>query len=152
MPYKIPDEQKAFTFTVLPGAALLPSVGEADPQRGDGHPLAKVITLGGSRWIACCPCCGMIHDLQAHQGDVYEPQCIVRVTHPHVYQAWRAKYPDAVQHTRVQLVTPEQWAAKNLRKPDTSMGQFSLPSGLPMADPCVVPAPVKAKRQRRKAA
>jgi len=96
VPFKITTEQAAFTFTV----------------NSDGLPLAKVITLGGSRWIACCPCCGMIHDLMAHRGDVYEPQCIVRVTHPHVYQAWQAKHVDAASHRRVRLVTPDQWAAQ----------------------------------------
>ncbi len=94
MPFSIPSEQKEFQFTV----------------NGQGLPLAKVITLGRGRWIAVCPCCGMVHDITTHTGDTFEPRCLVREWNTANYQAWLKKYPDAASQRTVQLVTAERWS------------------------------------------
>jgi hypothetical protein len=88
MPLKYPDYQREFTFTV----------------NGDGVPIARVITLGQGRWLTVCPCCGCAHDVTTFKGDVYEPKCILKVTHPKVYDAWLKRFPDAAQVKQVQLV------------------------------------------------
>lgn len=87
MPLKYPDYQREFKFQV----------------DGDGLPRAQVITLGQGRWLTVCPLCGCAHDVTSFRGDVYEPTCLLRITHPKVYQAWHEKYPDAASHTRVKL-------------------------------------------------
>src|SRR3989304_1465608 len=111
----IPDEKKRFSWHV----------------NGDGLPLAKVITLGKGRWIACCPICSCLHDVTTHAGDTYTPRCLLREWARPDYKTWIAKDPDAAEHTRVQLVTAEQWAA------------------LPVPDLALVDKPTRAKRARK---
>lgn len=88
MPFSMPHEVKQYQ----------------PKQSTNGLPIADVIKLGQGLWIAVCPCCGMIHDVtgKAHES-TYEPKCIIRRTHPSVYRAWIAKYPEAVDYTRVTL-------------------------------------------------
>src|SRR5262245_48331496 len=54
MPLTIKNEQDKFKFKV----------------NDDGLPLGKVIKLGGSYWISCCPLCGHAHEIgQQHSGE-----------------------------------------------------------------------------------
>ena len=88
-PLKYPDYQREFTFQI----------------NGHGLPVAQVITLGQGRWLTVCPCCGCAHDVMTHRGDVCEPKCILKVTHPKVYAAWLERFPEASKYTRVELVS-----------------------------------------------
>jgi hypothetical protein len=91
MPLKYPDYQRAFTFEV----------------NGDGLPIGKVITLGCGRWLTVCPLCGCAHDVTTFRGDVYTPNCILKITHPKVYAMWLERFPDAAKYSRVMLKTVE---------------------------------------------
>ncbi len=95
MPFRIPEAIKTFDWRL----------SEA------GIPLAKIITLGGVRYVEVCPACSCIHEISArHEGDTFEPRCLVREWNTANYQAWVKKYPDAAKHHTVQLVDAEAWA------------------------------------------
>lgn len=90
MPLTIKSEQDKFKFKI----------------NDDGLPLGKVIKLGGSYWIGCCPLCGHAHDLGAQQSGEFEPNCIVKVLSPKIYAEWVKQYPQAATSKRVMLVAP----------------------------------------------
>ncbi len=95
MPFRIPSAIQTFNFR-LSEARI---------------PLAKVILLGGVRYVEVCPCCSCIHQLpMRHEGETFEPRCLFREWQRPDYTRWITKYPEAKEHTRVQLVTGEQWA------------------------------------------
>ena len=96
MPFKIPDAIKQFDFKLSE----------------DGLPLAKVILLGGIRYVEVCPGCSCLHQLpMRHSGDTYTPRCLLKEWARPDYKAWIERYPDAPQHRAVKLVTPDQWAS-----------------------------------------
>jgi hypothetical protein len=90
MPFTIKGEQDKFKFKVNDG----------------GLPLGKVIKLGGSYWIGCCPLCGHAHDIGQQQSGEFEPNCIVKTLSPKVYAEWVKQYPQATDAKRVMLVAP----------------------------------------------
>ncbi len=95
MPFRIPEAIKTFDFKLSE----------------DGLPLAKVILLGGVRYVEVCPCCSCIHQLpMKHQGSEFEPRCLVREWNTANYKAWLKRYPEATKHRTVQLVDAETWA------------------------------------------
>jgi hypothetical protein len=88
MPFKIVEKQKRFTFTV----------------NGAGLPVAHVERWGAGVWLTCCPLCGMVHEvLKGQTSGEFDPKCIVRTTHPHVFAAWQKAHPEAARYTRVLL-------------------------------------------------
>lgn len=96
MPFRIPDAIKTFDFRL----------SEA------GLPLAKVILLGGVRYVEVCPACSCIHELpMRHEGDTYEPRCLWREWGSAEYLKWTAKYPQAAEHRKIALVDAETFAA-----------------------------------------
>lgn len=90
MPLTIKYEQDRFKFKLGDG----------------GLPLGKVIKLGGSYWIACCPLCGHAHDLGDQQSGEFEPNCIVKALSPKIYTEWVKQYPQAATFRRVRLIAP----------------------------------------------
>jgi len=90
MPLTIKGEQDKFKYKV----------------NDDGLPLGKVIRLGRSYWIACCPLCGHAHDIGQQQSGEFEPNCLVKVLSPKIYAEWVKQYPQAVASKRVMLVAP----------------------------------------------
>jgi len=90
MPLTIKGEQDKFKFKV----------------NGDGLPLGKVIKLGGTYWIGCCPLCGHAHELGEQQSGEFEPNCIVKTLQPKVYAEWLKQYPQSAAVKRVMLVSP----------------------------------------------
>ena len=94
MPFKIVEEQKAFTFTLV-----------------NGLPVATVERWGKGLWVLCCPLCGCIHDCSAQQkqiadGGAYEPVCLLKRTHPAAYRRWVSRFPESAQYTRIRLKLP----------------------------------------------
>lgn len=96
MPFYIVDERARFEFTLEPieaPAAL---------------PVAPIVQWGAALYTRCCPLCGCCHEILKMPADgIYQPRCIVKTTHPHVYAAWIEKYPDAANYTRVMLTGRE---------------------------------------------
>ena len=90
MPVTMKGEQEKFKFKV----------------NDSGLPLGKVVKLGNSYWIGCCPLCGHMHDLGDQQTGEFEPNCIVKVLQPKIYADWVKQHPEAVNSTRVMLVAP----------------------------------------------
>jgi hypothetical protein len=122
MPFKIVEAQKAFKFTV----------------NGAGLPIAHVERWGKGVWVKCCPLCGLLHEvLKGQTSGEYEPRCIVRVTHPHVFAAWQKAHPEAAKYTRVMLKIVE---LDDLTKPDIS----------PAPALAIVEKPVRGKRPATK--
>ena len=69
----------------------------------NGSPIGDVRKLGTGLWLTCCPLCGRAHDVTSVQGDVYQPTCTLKATHPAVFAEWQQKYPDAALHTTIHL-------------------------------------------------
>lgn len=89
MPFRIPDAIKKFTLELS----------------DTGLPLARVILLGGIRYVEVCPCCSCLHPLPVtHRGDTYEPRCLWREWGRLDYQKWVAQHPEAAKHKTVMLV------------------------------------------------
>lgn len=92
MPFKMIDYQRKFKFV---------TTGDAP----GGLPIADCILLGSARYVTVCPLCGMTHEVRRGQaiGDVFQPACIVKSTHPSVYAEWITKYPAALNYRHVTL-------------------------------------------------
>lgn len=89
MPFKVPDAQQRFRFTLSPAEL----------------PVGKVERWGNGLWLIVCPLCGCLHDVTrlGDRATEYEPACIVRQTHPQVYRRWLVLHPLAADYTRVTL-------------------------------------------------
>lgn len=96
MPFRIPEAIKKFNFQLS----------------ADNLPLAKVILLGGIRYVEVCPGCSCIHQLPIrHEGDTFQPRCLWREWQRPDYRKWIERYPDAAKANTVKLLTAEEWAA-----------------------------------------
>lgn len=139
MPLKYPDYQKSFEFLIAT----------------NGHPVANVITLGQGRWLTVCSLCGCAHDVTTFTGDVYTPNCIVKITHPAAYRPWLDRFPAAVQHSSVLLKSVE---LADLNKPAAPLqivpaADFARrEAGIDRAQRATKSKPKKTTRRKAKAA